>query len=318
MRSYDRNSSESGNGGTNWVKIAKWGLPPFFLLALFFSGCMGCQRISPGSVGIVVNYYGSQRGVADYTLRTGMVFYNPVSETVLEYPTFVQTTVWTANSNEGSAANEEITFNSSEGMSFAADISLSYQLVAAQVPAFYVKFRSDDLSTFTMGYLHNVARDAFNEIGATYTVEEIYSTKKAELLKRVEDKVNAQVNPFGVQVIQFGFIGTPRPPAAVLNALNMKVAAIQKAQQVQNEIMSAQFEAQKTVATADGQAKARIAIAEGEAKANQVLAQSITPQLLEWRRLDIAQQTIAKWNGVRPMVEGSGANMLFSLPLPQK
>jgi len=51
------------------------------------------------------------------------------------------------------------------------DISLSYQLTAEKVPAFYVKFRSDDLKAFTYGFLHNVARDAFNEIGQRFPLK---------------------------------------------------------------------------------------------------------------------------------------------------
>ena len=68
---------------------------------------------------------------------------------------------------------------------------------------------------------------------------------------------------------------------------------------------------------AEDEAKAAIARAEGEAKANRVLAESITPELLQWRTLQITEQAVARWDGKRPMVEGQASGMLLQLPLPK-
>jgi hypothetical protein len=43
--------------------------------SFFTTGC--AKTIPPGHVGIVVNQYGSQKGVADFPLKTGRVWYNP-------------------------------------------------------------------------------------------------------------------------------------------------------------------------------------------------------------------------------------------------
>ena len=65
-----------------------------------------------------------------------MNFYIPATTQIFEYPTYVQTAVWTKDVNEGSRMNEEVSFSSKEGLVITADISLSYQLVADRVPAF--------------------------------------------------------------------------------------------------------------------------------------------------------------------------------------
>ena len=109
----------------------------------------GCTRIGPGYVGIKVSNAGSDRGVSQDALTTGWVFYTPGASTVFEYPTFVQQVVLTKNPNEGGATNDEITFTNSDQMTIAADISFAYHLEREKVPAFYEKFRSDDLTTFT-------------------------------------------------------------------------------------------------------------------------------------------------------------------------
>lgn len=286
------------------------------LMLPLLSGCTGCTVVNPGYVGIKVNMLGSDRGVQDIPIVTGWVFYNPFSQRVYEYPTFVQTAAWTRDVNEGSPRNEEISFNSKEGLIITADVSLSYQLLPDKVPHFYVKFRSDDLNSFTHGFLRNVARDAFNEIAGTYAVEDIYGPKKEEFVTKVRERVNQQVADIGVALQQFGFIGAPRPPQAVIEAINSKITATQNAMRAENELRQTQAEAQKSVARAEGEAKAAVARAEGEAKANEVLAQSITPSLLQWRQLQITEQAVARWNGVRPMVEGQGGGLLLQIPVP--
>src|SRR5580692_6190341 len=135
------------------------------LLGVTFSLLIvGCgTTILPGHVGIEVDQYGKNRGVQDYTTTTGRVWYNPWTTSIIEYPTYVQTVKWTANPHEGGlndrpgsgTEDESITFTTKESMAVNADISLSFQLKQEQIPAFYVKFRSDDLANFTYGYLHN-------------------------------------------------------------------------------------------------------------------------------------------------------------------
>jgi regulator of protease activity HflC (stomatin/prohibitin superfamily) len=261
------------------------------------------KRIDPGYVGIEVNYYGSQKGVQDFPVRTGMAFFNPVTTAIMRYPSFVQTAVWTRSLTEGRAANEEITFNSKEGMVISGDISLSYQLNPEKVPSFYVKFRTDDLETFTHGFLRNIARDAFNEVGSTLGVQEIYGDKKEVLLTRVRDRINQEVSPYGVVIQQFGFIGAPRLPEGVVAALNAKITATQDAIRAENELRKTKAEADKAVAKAKGESDANIA-----------LAASITPNLIRWREMDLTARAIEKWDGRRPTVEGNSAGLMLSLP----
>lgn len=276
-----------------------------------FSSCT--ERIEPGYVGVLVNLSGSDRGLE--TVSAGRVWYFPWSQEVFAFPTYVQTAKWTQASSEGGEGNEEISFTSREGLVITADISTSYQIVAPRVTSFYVKFRSDNLETFTDGFLRNTVRDAFNAIGSRYGVEEIYGAKKEAFLSEVRGKVNQQVLAIGVSIEQLGIIGAPRLPDQVVQALNAKIAATQQAMRSENELRTSQAEAAKRVAKAEGEARARIAEAEGEAKANLELANSITPNLLEWRKLEV----MSKWNGVLPMVSsGGGQGMILQLPMPTK
>ena len=327
-----RNPPESSDAELDYIRgKIKLGMKVFIVLVAFILligfGCAGCTRIGPGHVGIEVNQAGKQRGVQDFTVKTGWVFYNPIATSVVEYPTYVQTAKWTRSSTEGDnpespkGTNEEISFNSSEGMIVTADISLSYHLVPEKIPAFYVKFRSDKILSFTHGYLRNAARNAFNDVGGEYHVEEIIGAKKEKFLNEVNDKLQKNVADIGVVLDQLGFIESPRPPDVVRQSINMKVQATQLAMQKQNELVQAQAEAAKSVAYAEGDAKSQIARAQGQAMANKLINDSLTDKVLERTRLDLQFRWVEKWGGDMPLYVssgGQGGQPLFQIPEPTR
>jgi regulator of protease activity HflC (stomatin/prohibitin superfamily) len=234
---------------------------------------------------------------------------------VFQYPTYVQTYVWTKNPTEGDSdnpADESITFTTKDSMTVNADFNVAYHLEQDKVPQFYVKFRNDDIKQFTYGYLHNVARNCINDVSGKYEVEQIMGDN-AGFLTSGRRCIQSDVEKFGVQLDSFGLVGAPRPPDTVIQSINMKVQAQQIALQKQNEVMQSQADAKKREAEAEGWANYHRTLADGEAQANRTLAASLSPEVIEWRRLSITEQAVNKWNGQRPTVEGAGAGLLLSV-----
>jgi len=288
------------------------------LVLIVVVGCNSCTRIGPGNVGIVVNQAGSNKGVLDTPVRTGWVFYNPFSENIIEYPTFVQTAVWTKSASEGKPVDESVTFTNKDSMAINADINLSYSLVAEKVPAFYVKFHLEKLDLFTDGFLRNVARDCLNENAGKYPIEQLMGDNAA-FLKDSRKCIEVTLSDYGVHVEQFGIIGAPRPPQVVLDRINEKNQAQQIALQKQMELQQVQADANKQVAAAEGQAKAQIAAANGDAEANRIRTASITPTILRMKELENQHDMIWRWKGDSPRtVVGGGKTGGIMLQLPNE
>jgi regulator of protease activity HflC (stomatin/prohibitin superfamily) len=288
------------------------------LVALFvLSFAVRVTRIEAGHVGVEINLAGKQRGASDIPVRTGWVMYSPLTTQIIEFPTYVQTVKWTRDTNEGHPINEEMGFNSKEGMEILVDVSLSYAIDPTKAPEFYVKYRVDDLELFTHGILRDIVRNSLNEVASTYVVEDIYGEGKAEFLHKVEAMIESKVAPVGVGVQQFGFIGAPRVPQVIAAAITAKAQAIQQAERARNELATTQAEAAKKIAEAEGDAKSMVTRAEGEANANRIRQNSLTPQLLDLRRIENSRALIEKWNGQLPTVEsGQGGGMILQLPKP--
>jgi regulator of protease activity HflC (stomatin/prohibitin superfamily) len=258
---------------------------------------VGCTRVGPGYVGVKINMAGDSKGVDSVPAVTGWAFYNPFLTSIYEYPTFVQQVVWTESAAEGRPANEEITFTTADQMKVAVDVSLAYHIKPEMVPAFYVKFRNDDLTAFTYGYLHSLARDHFNNTAGKYHIEQIMGDN-GPFIADVKASLQKDLTPLGVELeSQFGIIGAPRPPDAVIASINAKVQATQIAQQKQNELIQVDADMAKERSKTDTYARNTLTLAEAQATANRKLADSITPNLLDLKRLE-------KWNGVLPQVSG--------------
>ena len=290
--------------GTDWKENASRRRLTRMILAGVFGvmvviAITSCYKIvTPGHVGIVVKQSGSDRGVQDYPVQSGRVWFNPINEVVLTYPTYVQRAIWTSSTQEGLPINDEISFQSAEGLHFTADVNVSYQLTAAQVPKFYVKFRSDDLAAFTHGFFRDAVRNGFR-ISTAYRAEEINGAKQTELIDRVLEQLRQAMQPYGVDVLQLGFATPPRPPQSVKDAIESKIAATQLAERAENEKRQAIAEAAKAVE-----------IARGQAQANELLTRSLSPQLVQWKQLEILEQ---KWNGQFPQVVGSNSMPLLQM-----
>jgi regulator of protease activity HflC (stomatin/prohibitin superfamily) len=294
------------------------GAAAIVVLIFVLSFVVRITRIEAGHVGVEINLAGSQRGASEIPVRTGWVLYSPLSTQIIEFPTYVQTVKWTKDTNEGHPINEEMGFNSKEGMEIFVDVSLSYAIDPSHVPDFYVKYRASDLDVFTHGILRDIVRNSLNEVASTYNVEDIYGDRKAEFLRKVQAMIDQKVAPVGVGVQQFGFIGAPRVPTVIASAITAKAQAIQQAERARNELATTQAEAAKKIAEAEGDAKSLVTRAQGEADANRIRQNSLTPQLLELRRIENNRALIDKWNGQLPTVQsGQGGALMLQLPHPQ-
>lgn len=262
------------------------------LLAVSALSLAACSRVDPGHVGIKVDTMGSSAGVSNESLGVGYYYSGP-GTTIYEYPIFTSTHTWTKDTTEGSQTNEEFSFQDKNGLTVTADVAVAFHTDAKKAPILFQKYRTD-MDGIVAGPLRTAVRNALVSEAANYTVEEIYGSKKAELIAKAQADVQRYFTPFGLDVEQLYWASNIRVPEAVMHQINQKIANEQQA-----------LAAQAAVATAEANARAHIAEAEGKAKAMQIEANAIStnPQILQLRAVE-------KWDGHYPQYVGGG------MPLP--
>lgn len=255
-----------------------------------------CSKVPAGYVGVKVNNYGSEKGVKNEVVGPGRYF-TGFNTSIYKFPTFTQTYVWTKSVDEGSAIDESITFQSKEGLNINADVGISYEIQPEHAADVFQKYRRG-VEELTDTVIRSKVRNAFTQTGALLPIEDLYSTKKSEMLEYVTKAMKAELSPIGIIVEDVYLVGELRLPDSVVKSINSKISATQDAQKVENQVRSAKAEAEKTVA-----------IAQGEAQAMEIKGKAIreNPEILK-------QAFLEKWNGVMPqVVGGNDANILMNL-----
>jgi regulator of protease activity HflC (stomatin/prohibitin superfamily) len=261
--------------------------------------------INPGHVGIVIHRMGG--GVDKTPMGPGVHFRNPLVTAIEEYPTFMQTLVLTRGADEGSLNNDEINVNSIEGQPVSLDVSMSFELNPARVPALYTTFRSD-ISTIQHTYVKQAIRQALQEVVGSEETANIIGPKKAQVVSHTQRLLEQRLAPYGIEVKQFT-INELRAPQSVIDAINAKNVMQQQALTAQNELQKKMFQAQGDSIQAAGHAKAITAEAEAQSKANTLLSQSITGSLVQY-------EMVKRWDGKMPQV--SGGTPMLQLPMPAR
>lgn len=279
-----------------------------------FVGCEMLTRVDAGHVGIRVRLAGSDRGIQDMPVVMGWVFYNPLTEQIVVFPTSVQNVVWSQSAHEGRTFDESITFSSSEGVNVNADIGLSFHIEPSLAPKLYGRFRLNDLEKLSDGYMRNTVREAFNDVGSRLPVQDVYGAGKGKMLADVVQKCRDVFGKDGIIIDQLTINGTLRLPQNVSDAINRAMEATQNAIQSHNKIAQVEAEAQQAVTQAHGQAEAARQKAQGdadalliraraEAQANEIIRLSMTPAILQYRAID-------KWDGKVPEYNAGQLPML--------
>src|SRR5664280_254713 len=264
-------------------------------------------RIDPAHVGIRVKLAGSNRGVQDIPVVTGWVFFNPLTEQIIEFPTSIQNVVWAASVHEGNPHDESITFSSSEGVNVNADIGLSFSIQPSIAPHLYLRFRKTDLMELANGYVRNSLREAFSDVASRMPVQEIYGAGKHKLVLDVTRKLNDQLGPDGFLIAQLTINGALRLPENVASAINRAMEATQNSIQAENRVRQVRAEAEQKIAQSHGQAEAARQRAQGEAdavlirahadaRANEIIRLSASGSVLQWRAIE-------RWDGKLPMMQ---------------
>jgi regulator of protease activity HflC (stomatin/prohibitin superfamily) len=241
-----------------------------------------CERIDAGHVGVKVNQYGDNKGVDDIVAVTGVVFYNPITTRIYEFPTFIQ-------HKEYKGENSFIV-NSKDGSEFSVSPIMNYSVQRDKVPSIFAKYRRP-LEDIEEGFLKTAVYDAFRLATNKYTADELISNR-AVFEVEVRRLLDGQLLKEGFTINQF--TSNLIYPETFKRSIEAKNNAVQAALRAENEVKTAEAQAKIKVATAEGNAQAMLTSAKAEAESNRMKQVTLTPLLLQL-------EYINKWDGVLPV-----------------
>ncbi len=262
-----------GGGGLSLFRLVGLGVAAFLLVILMFSSV---TRVGTGHVG-VLTLFGRVTGE---TLGEGIHLINPL-KTNNEMSIQTQTIKESAN------------VPSSEGLMMSLDTSLIYHLNPDRSAEVFQKIGAD----YENVVVEPTLRAAIREATASHTANALYTGEREMVAKQIYDQLVSELNKRGLTVENV-LLRDIQLPATLK-------AAIEAKQQAEQESLAMNFRLQKE--TQEAQRK-RIEAA-GVRDFQQIVAQGITPSLLEWKGIE-ATENLAKSANSKVVVIGNNKNGL--------
>ena len=274
----------------------------------------GLVFIEPDDMAVVVTVIGGQ-GIRPEPLTAGLHWIVPFAERVERYSILNQTYTMSSSADEGqNAADDSIQVRTKDGQQVYIDASVIYAIDPLKTINLYRTWRFD----YENGLVRPQARGIIRDIASQYGIEEIVSSKRAEMQTQITDELvrifadnNLVLRDFVLRNIRFSdeyALAVEQKQIAEQQAQQAKFVVESKKQEAEQARQVAQGAADAAVIAAKGEAEARLIQAQAEAQANQLLSQSLTPELVQY------QYVLKLAPGVQTIFIPSGNQ--FILPLP--
>jgi len=263
-----------GHGGGGLLRLIGIGIAAFLLVILLFSSV---TKVGTGHVGVLTLFGKVQSGES---LGEGIHVINPL-KTNNELSVQTQT------------LKESASVPSSEGLMMSLDTSLIYHLNPDRAAEVFQKIGAD----YETVVVEPTLRSAIREATASHTANALYTGEREMVAKQILDQITQELNKRGITVENV-LLRDIQLPATLKSAIEAK-------QQAEQESLAMNFRLQKE--TQEAQRK-RIEAA-GVRDFQQIVAQGITPSLLEWKGIE-ATENLAKSANSKVVVIGNNKNGL--------
>ena len=258
-------------------------------LALILSGCY-FEVIDSGETGVEV----SNGKVSETVLNEGFQFsLNPLTDLNI-YNTkskVLEMSDYKRENNKEVISTEPVLVLTKDNLQIPVDITILYKLEKTCAPFLRINYGEDGIwdRKIVVPKARDISRSVIGKDADVYKLNqnrEIYTSEiRSELGKQLNGIVGKE-NCILIDSVSINNIKIPQQLAE----------SILKKQQTEEAVKIANLEIERIKA----QAQAEIEKNKGISEAQKILAQSLTPQMLQWKELEVRQMEIEKWNGVMP------------------
>jgi regulator of protease activity HflC (stomatin/prohibitin superfamily) len=249
----------------------------------------GLVFLQADQYGVVISAF-QPKGYRPDPLGPGLHWIVPFLENVRTYSIARQTYTMSIAPGEGNKAGDDsIDARTKDGQQVLVDGSVIYAVDPAHIIDLHITWQN----RFEDNVVRPVARAAIRQAVSQYGIEEIVTSKRVDLEQAITTSIaeglrnnNLVLTQFLLRNIAFGeeySKAVEQKQIAEQQAQQAFYVVEQRKQEAEQARQAAQGQADAAVIAARGAADARLIQADAEARANQLLAQSLSPQLLQYQ-----------------------------------
>lgn len=246
-----------------------WVLVAVLLLATVVS--LGFVEIPAGHVGVVSSF----GEVQDDELPPGLHFVLPVVNNVQRIETRVR-----------QVRLEGYTAASREQQDLFLTLTLNYHLQSEQASDIVQEIGTDYEAKIILPRLQDIPKTITDDYPTSTVLNE-----REDIRQLMTDLLRSELEPYGIvvdNILLENFSYSPEYNAAI----EQKQIEEQRVSTERQILEQQRIQAEQAVVRAEGEANARVASARGEAEANRLLAESLSPALLQWTAIQQLQDNV--------------------------
>lgn len=259
-------------------------------VVLAVGGMSFIERVPVGYVGVVY----SASGVEDQTLSQGWHVLSPLKK-VSQFPISQQQIVFSDDpADYNDKEHDDWSIDApADGGTVKINLTMNYNFMPDRVVDLYSRFNGMDGESLMESRIQNSIIAYVKEVTPRFSVMDIYSDKKAEVNQAITDYLNENLaDEYGINVVSALVIDVELD-STLMQKVQAKEQAKQDAEiaelekqtamaQAETDKVKAQAAADVDLIQAQADADAAKIAADAEAAANQSIAQSITPELIQY------------------------------------
>jgi regulator of protease activity HflC (stomatin/prohibitin superfamily) len=233
-------------------------------------------QIGPGEVGVPILF----GNVQDNVLHSGLNFVNPLV-TVEKLDIKTQAYTMSGVHSEGAVKGDDAIITlSSDGLTLKLDVTVWFRVNEAEAPVI--------IRTIGIDYIEKIvrpaSRTALRDVSVGFVATEIYSTKRDDFVNQVTKYLETAFQGRGI-ILERVLLRNVELPPKVKEAIDEKISAEQRAQQMVYVLQKEKQEAERKKVEANGIAEAQ-----------RIISNTISSQYLQWKYIESLKELMNSKN----------------------
>jgi regulator of protease activity HflC (stomatin/prohibitin superfamily) len=229
----------------------------------------GLVFVEPQERGVVISAF-APNGYREQVLEPGLRWIIPFAESVVYYSISKETYTMSIAPSEGQVTGDDsVTARTADGQEIFVDASVIFSIDPAKVIEVHIAWQN----RYAIDLVRPLARGVIRDAVSQFRVDQVYSTRRAELVSQMNDAMTNALAKNGLLLSDFVLRNITFSPEYAAS-VEQKQIAEQQAQQAAFVVQQKEQEAEQARKTAQGQADAAVIQAQGQAQSRVITAQA--------------------------------------------
>ena len=247
------------------------------IVGIFSAIVFSCLvQIGPGSVGVPILFGSVQENI----LKSGLNFVNPLVE-IEKIDVKTQAYTMSGVKDEGAVRGDDaIVTLSSDGLTLKLDVTVWFRVNETEAPLVVRTIGTD----YVEKIVRPASRTSIRDISVMYTATDIYSIKREDYINEVTKSLEKSFEGRGI-ILEKVLLRNVELPQKVKEAIDEKIAAEQRSQQMVYVLQKEKQEAERKQIEA-----------QGIAEAQKIISNTINSQYLQWKYIEAMKEMVNSKN----------------------